>query len=165
MELSIAVPASKSGEHLLLKVRRVVCLEPLHRRRSVSCSKNGQNSNGGKHYPILIMSKRKKSKLIGSMNFCAARMDNVVASQATAAISQFAWTQRSGRVVKASKKIMDLFNYGADVLGWSNLNVGEWLTERLVSLTWLWLRLNRQCIIHFFNGSQATRSLWRIEAS
>jgi hypothetical protein len=33
------------------------------------CSKNGPNSNGGKHYPILIVSKRNKSKLIGSMNF------------------------------------------------------------------------------------------------
>ncbi len=33
------------------------------------CSKNGPNSNGGKQYPILIVSKRNKSKLIGSMNF------------------------------------------------------------------------------------------------
>ena len=38
-------------------------------------------------------------------------------SPATAAESQFARTQqRSGRVVKPSKKIMDLFYYGADVV-------------------------------------------------
>jgi hypothetical protein len=37
-------------------------------------------------------------------------------SSATAAESQFARTQRSGRVVKPSKKIMDLFYYGADVV-------------------------------------------------
>ena len=37
-------------------------------------------------------------------------------SSATAAESQFARTQRSGRVVKPSMKIMDLFYYGADVV-------------------------------------------------
>jgi hypothetical protein len=48
----------------------------------VSCSKNGQNSNGGKHYPILIVTEQKKQVKVNRLDeFRSARMHSSSHSQ------------------------------------------------------------------------------------